>query len=198
MLECDSLRRIGLLLKYYSSSVIGDRLDHKTCSLLEEYIINNPHFADDYIHLITKHLDGDKNNKIFGEINKYLINKMGQKCDIQKCAKYGRNQRDRESGENIKTLNDKNMKSVIDFIDCIHCNLIHSFDDGMRINKMELFGDTKNEQKEEEIDDEGFDDKMNKMINIISIKRKNVQNIRGQRMSKNNKFMTSFNQTQKS
>ena len=148
---------------------------------------------DDYIHLLRCHLDNDINGDIFGDIYKYFINTIHiPTCNISICSKYFRNSREREN-ENINIINKtdkvednnddiKMNKIYIDILDTIHCNFIHSFDSGCRINNIKTNDDIISS-----------DIIMNKMSKILKKKKELLKNIRGSNRIINNKYVTKFN-----
>ena len=182
--SCPSIKRIGAALNFYSVC-IKDNNDNVFSdinqSLITDYMISHGSIMDDYIHILVSHIDGS--HEIFLEIYKYLISVVG-KCDILQCNKFIRNGRLRDDKkEKIICENDDKyiITAYIDILDTIHCNLIHSFDTGLRINHDMI----DIQQKEEDI--------MNIITKTIKEKNKIVSSIRGRDRTKiNNKFVTTF------
>ena len=126
----------------------------------------------------------DNDGSIYQYINEFTI-KHTEKCTLENCSKFQRNQIDRENIANTLLNVGEYEKCIIDLLDNIHCYFVHAKDIGHRINKNEINYD------DNSID---IDDYLNKLSRSIKMKRDSVEIIRGNNNRiKNNKFMTTFN-----
>ena len=134
--------------------------------------LNILEILNDFLHLIAYHNTDDE--------FEFISNKL-EFCDINKCAKFMRNQRDR---------NKTNCSLIESIIDKIHCYYSHSFDIGYRLNsveKREIFKKDVDDQKDE-IDI--FQNNKLKQLNEI-INKKHPSNM--QRKERNNRKYNQLN-----
>ena len=162
-----------------------------------------------YNHILIKHLGDDKptneTRKEFETIHNYVMMQIKQ-CQLEKCNKLHRNCRNREKQQSpLSHINDNNdsmelFNFYVDILDTIHCFLIHTFDIGFRIKSDELSIEQKEEQQidgNEDLATPTSDDKMGKLRDILSTRRRRFENIRGGVTFEHNKFNTDDKQHQK-
>ena len=183
--NCLALKRIISMLQFYDNN-------HMNYNALNEYLTKYKfHLISDYHHILNNHLNEDnissiKSNQQFNQILN-IIKDNNLQCNIQKCAIYTRNNRQRET-TNIE-CNDNKLSIFIDIIDTIHCYFMHSVDIGYRIIH------NLNEEKEDDNNDDinvsdAYDPQMRRLHDYVQRKRKLLQSIRGEKRIFNNKFMT--------
>eukprot|EP01084_Bolivina_argentea_P213447 362513_1 len=143
----------------------------------------------DYFHLISDH----KTDHDF----LYIFESFGGFCDINKCLKFERNNRDRQRIPSILSNNDIDIaeKVTLQIHDKIHCHFQHCYDIGYRLKEKE-----KEYSAYQDVDD--FDDiiklltnnKIVKIKKILHSKHKLYRNIRNKyRKTKCSKFVTNSN-----
>eukprot|EP01084_Bolivina_argentea_P164509 286022_1 len=176
--ECISLQRLNYLLKIYKDPKNQDpKLNH----MMKKYVIN------DYHHILDFHLNEERNTREraanqFKRIYKVVCDI--EKCDIGKCDRFNRNNRDREK--------DKDGDTYMDFLDSIHCYLLHSVDIGYRI--IDKMDDIKNDKDNEELCNSlAHDEELRRLKVHLNSTRTRLQSIRGLKRFENNKFMTQTN-----
>eukprot|EP01084_Bolivina_argentea_P228887 386471_1 len=211
--DCLSVKRMGNALKFYVQIIDnnkGDDVILSDCLLLENYLSEYTNLMNDYGHIIYEHLDKNDNDAQFKQIYDYLINEYDLKCNVNNCSKYHRNCRNmqkqriiinhdnNDNQESICTGNDYyHLAAYIDILDTIHCNLLHSYDIGYRINKNELVAVINNKNDQHHTDscrddlNVNVNEHMVKMNAALASKRKLLQQCSFDRIQ-NNKFVTTF------
>lgn len=198
LVECDSINRIISCLKFYQ------KLDlNNDSNLLIEYLNQNnyPFLLNDYNHILIKHLGDNKSTqetrKEFEAIHVYIMSQI-ESCELEKCQQLHRNSRDREKDSESALIQpddnqDKDLFNFyVDYLDTIHCFLVHTFDIGHRLKSDEINLDIDDNKEEENIqnEDDYIDHKMGKLKEMISLRRKRFDNIRGRDSRECNKFNT--------
>eukprot|EP01084_Bolivina_argentea_P084674 153091_1 len=176
---CQAVQRIINSLKLYQHN---DSLKKENGNT-EEYsdVIN------DYHHILSKHND----EKDFETIHHLLCEDNEIKCDIANCQKYIRNHRDRQSETNNEEKTDDIKLSVlIDILDTIHVDFVHSFHMGFRIKKSVKLQKMNEERKENDVNRDFIDTELQTLKKYLVAKRKRLQTTRGQKRMQNNKFNT--------
>lgn len=97
------------------------------------------------------------------------------------CKQYIRNTRDRTT-EKINV--DNKTAFYIDLLDTIHCNFVHSFDLGYRINTSQI----SLEQKQNDEDDEDYE--VNYLHQLLALKHRTLKNITKRLLMRNHRFTT--------
>eukprot|EP01084_Bolivina_argentea_P050623 93109_1 len=191
---CSSIKRIISYLNQYQN--VDD--------INEVYkLFNNkktPYLSNDFNHVLMYHL-GD-NKSTLESANEYesihnLIQDKVTNCDLSKCAKFLRNNRNRETDIIKLKLKDKNnAKYYIDTMDCIHSYFMHSFDVGFRIKQSELDNiiiQSENKQNENNDNQLIQDAIVPKLSILLQNKREKMKNICGLARIENTKYVTSVN-----
>ena len=181
--NCQAVTRMQSMLKFYNNNYNNFKEIGKYLAKYKNHIIG------DYHHILDKHLNRDNISQIDSNKQFELIHQQmtGISCDIENCKIYSRNNRQRET-TNIECKDEK-VSMFIDIIDTIHCYFLHSIDIGYRIVNHQLYQQNESKNNDDE-DDIQFDAEMKRLREYITLKRKKLQKIRGDRRINNNKFMT--------
>eukprot|EP01084_Bolivina_argentea_P214434 364032_1 len=158
------------------------------------------YLQNSFNHILIHHLGDnqsiDKTTKEYEEIYDFITKTNDlRKCSIEKCIKFQRNNRNRETQNvflqnNAKHVNrnktvDHEVEYFMEIMDTLHCFFLHTFDVGFRVRTNELTDIINNDEKNEIDSDEEYDiasDKdliMKKLSNLVKEKRAKLANIRG-------------------
>eukprot|EP01083_Nonionella_stella_P162589 533916_1 len=203
--SCQSLQNIANALKYYQTLDIGIHNKHdlnKLALYFEEYT----DLVSDYHHLLSHHLNCDKqtlpqNNESFYSIYNIIIS-IVQCRNIHKCAIYIRSHRDRHKHNHqiakslfsdLQIIADESLWFHLDFMDTIHCHLLHSYHSGYRLlpNTIQADDDTPQEHNGEDLSWLVLDSEMIQLKQHLKWNRDYVQKLRGDIRFYNHKFVTS-------
>eukprot|EP01084_Bolivina_argentea_P002937 5498_1 len=193
--SCLPMGRIKKCLKFYQTLNNENKYD-----LLIQYFSDDYPFLlllNDFNHILTVHICSDAQNiyeskKNFNLMYDNIIKEIGNDgCDVQKCKRFERQNRNREN-EKLNVTTNKNNNNIhssynllelyVDTLDTIHCCIIHSVDNGFRL--------LINEQKVDEDDINCIDNEMKRIQSILDEKRKLLSKTNANNRFKNNKFMT--------
>eukprot|EP01084_Bolivina_argentea_P092674 166709_1 len=207
--NCQSINMIIKYLKIYQDSK-PENLRKSFHKQIIAYLQNS------FNHILIHHLGDeqsiDKTTKEYEEIYDFMTKTNDfRKCSIEKCIKFQRNNRSRETqniflqtkdAKHVTNNNDidHELECLIEFMDTLHCFFIHTFDVGFRVRTNELtdaIGISNDEKKEVESDEEydiasDRDVIMKKLSTLVKEKRAQLENIRGLNRISNSKFVTQF------
>ena len=184
--NCASSQRIISLLKYYQNN---HQNHNKLSKYLEKY---KTYLVSDFHHFLDKHLNEqvvtttqsrEQFDVMFKELNDNNI-----KCDIGKCKMYSRNNRQRES-VNIE-CEDKQLCTLIDIIDTIHCFFVHSIDIGYRIPTSLTFDDIEDKEDDDINRSNAYNLKIARLRKYLLSKRSKLEAIKGKQRLIHTKFIT--------
>eukprot|EP01084_Bolivina_argentea_P309324 535038_1 len=130
--SCLSLKNIQYALQLHAKQV-------DLIKLLSYFTKQYKDLIKDFHHIITTHLNFDKelNAKNYAIINKIITTNVP--CDIEKCNPFKRNNRNKNeesiiNGMKFDEYNDQfTYQYYVDLLDNIHCYFIHSYDIGFKI-----------------------------------------------------------------
>ncbi len=196
--ECKSIKSCLAINNIIQALINYQKIDiAKTDNAYDK--TNYPHLIDDFHHILLVH-QSDKNSILknkneYESIYDYIMSKI-DKCTLEKCNSFARNNRNRER-ENIfssinkeNTINnntDKESEYFIEIMDTIHCFFVHSFDIGFKIRLDELT------EEFEEISDDEKDENNKQMKKMKKLKQIINEKTRVKRVT-NSKFVTKINQ----
>lgn len=223
--DCECVDRICKALMFYEHTAYSNDSDELLLRFFEDESCGYHDLLNDYGHIIHHHLDGNRNqsNKQYQQIYHKITNLIT--CDIEKCDKYARNSRDRQKKKLLFNTSCSSLSSIdsfssqtqrtssqditiwyyYDIMDSIHCNLLHSYDIGFRINYNQISSSSssitlsaKNNDKNGS-DDEckkdallSHDSQMENIQHIMQSKKKLLKRLRGFARIHQSKYNTNF------
>ena len=141
LLGCPSLNRLAVTLRYYQKSF--DQQYRDTFMHFINNIYPQKELLNDYIHLMRLHQDQIENIR-----NDYINNQGIIKCNIKTCPFTQRHHR--ISDDNKTTESDSTEFNFIkETIDSLHFYIMHMFEVGLRIPRMDNDIDPENEEKKD-------------------------------------------------
>ena len=207
--ECISRKRLMKGLTHYEQNYNDQGQNDK---MMRYFVTEYKYLLSDWHHILLAHLDC-KSSENFKNYNILYedIKKNHLMCDIMECSHYVKNNRDREieiSEKNRKNSDEENMlfdhynddidlnnQFLMDLLDNIHIYLVHGFDTGFRMRNYTDFGKQSINDKNANSDDDEmkylwFDEEMESFSVYYENKRKELENIRGRKRVRNNKYFT--------
>eukprot|EP01084_Bolivina_argentea_P141172 248108_1 len=177
--SCKCIVRISNALQFHAKQKSNNDV---VLRFFDEY----RNLLNDYSHILHHHLNKRNNDNnlqfysVYKQVTKYI------KCNIKQCEQYTRNNRIRERDNHIQKHNEEAI-FYINTLDTIHCNLLHSYDQGFKINSYNYDDKTYSNHKSEY-----NDTKLNSLRTHIIDKRKYLERIAGHDRIQNNKFTSDF------
>eukprot|EP01084_Bolivina_argentea_P071547 130036_1 len=201
--HCESVDRICKVLMYYEHTNYSGDSDELLIRFFEDecgYV----DLLNDYGHIIYHHLDLNRQqaNLDFEKINIKITELIT--CNIECCAKYARNNRNRQELDPTRSFETKdiNVWYYYDMLDAIHCNLIHSYDTGFRVNynqlslnKTQSTHSTHSTFNEDEIEKDinmSHDSVMETLNTVVQTKKTLLRKLRGFDQRIHSKYKTNF------
>eukprot|EP01083_Nonionella_stella_P030273 83009_1 len=185
---CPSIHRIILCLNKY----------HKLEDLNQFHTIfnsgNHTHLNNDFNHILMQHLGDNKSVIETADEYEQIYNHMNgkvQPCDFEKCGKFIRNNRHKET-QHIR-IKDRQIEYYIELLDTIHCYFLHSFDVGFRIKNTDLQHGDKNTCDNESKKDKESTLTPHDVSFMLQNKRCKLQSVRGLNRTQNTKYVTNTN-----
>eukprot|EP01083_Nonionella_stella_P243364 848090_1 len=185
---CPSIHRIILCLNKY----------HKLEDLNQFHTIfnsgNHAHLNNDFNHILMQHLGDNKSVIETADEYEQIYNHMNgkvQPCDFEKCGKFIRNNRHKET-QHIR-IKDRQIEYYIELLDTIHCYFLHSFDVGFRIKNTDLQHGDKNTCDNESKKDKESTLTPHDVSFMLQNKRCKLQSVRGLNRTQNTKYVTNTN-----
>eukprot|EP01083_Nonionella_stella_P162842 534984_1 len=125
--ECQSLYRITMMLRFYQENANDDKA-------LVQYLSRYCHLLDDYTHIVSDHLDQDKDTNDLNAAMIYTTVSQYIQCDITKCPHFIR-----EHEVQTSATEDKQTTFYKNTLDTIHCYFLHPFHTGFKMIKTRSF-----------------------------------------------------------
>eukprot|EP01083_Nonionella_stella_P054546 143975_1 len=134
MNQCPATKLIVMLLKNYQ-----DFDDNFTKILMEIETKHKRFVLDLYHHILNHHLahkSADKSDAEFHELYTQTMSGIHSQCNVHVCSKYTRHrERERFVYDTVPKAQsnvDIHSEYYMDLMDMIHCNILHTYDTGMR------------------------------------------------------------------
>eukprot|EP01084_Bolivina_argentea_P253044 424947_1 len=177
--NCSAICSIIDVLKFYKTKQTNFKKISEYFNIHKNVIMNA------YYHILQKHLNQEiltisECNNNFKIITTLINDKHGLQCNLEQCKVFNRSNRQRERG--------KVLDLAIDFIDSIHCCLLHSYDIGYILPAD--ISNTNDESKRERTENNRYyDEQLAQLMSHLKQKRK-ITPINGRVES--SKFSTDF------